>query len=240
MATAEGTVMGPFLHNKVSDNTYIVASSRGWNRSGFERRYRSWPGHWTFVSDRQELHAALRGPLPRYIFFLHWSWYVPEEIYGKIECVCFHMTDVPYGRGGSPLQNLILNGYQDTKLSALRMVAELDAGPVYTKRPLTLDGKAQEIYIRAGDVSYDIISWMVESEPVPSPQSGHPFFFQRRSPAQSGLPLSGSLNSIYDHIRMLDAEGYPHAFLRYGEYMLEFSDARRDGLELVATVRIRK
>ncbi len=37
-----------------------------------------------------------------------------------------HMTDVPYGRGGSPLQNLIARGHTSTKLTAMRMTAEVD------------------------------------------------------------------------------------------------------------------
>ncbi len=49
---------------------------------------------------------------PRYIFFPHWSWIIPKEIYEKFECVIFHMTDLPFGRGGSPLQNLIVRGHK--------------------------------------------------------------------------------------------------------------------------------
>ena len=48
------------------------------------------------------------------------------------------MTDVPFGRGGSPLQNLISRGIYETKISAFRCVAEMDAGPVYPKRPFSL------------------------------------------------------------------------------------------------------
>ena len=44
------------------------------------------------------------------------------------------MTDLPYGRGGSPLQNLIINGHKETMMSALRCVQELDAGPIYLKK----------------------------------------------------------------------------------------------------------
>ena len=56
------------------------------------------------------MQICLKKITPRYIFFLHWDWRVPHVIWQQHECVCFHMTDVPYGRGGSPLQNLILEG----------------------------------------------------------------------------------------------------------------------------------
>ena len=47
------------------------------------------------------------------------------------------MTDLPYGRGGSPLQNLIVRGHKHTMISAIKCVKELDAGPIYLKKPLT-------------------------------------------------------------------------------------------------------
>ena len=58
--------------------------------------------------------------------------------YLTYNCVCFHMTAVPYGRGGSPLQNLIIQGFSSTLITALKMVKELDAGGVYTKRTRSL------------------------------------------------------------------------------------------------------
>lgn len=176
----------------------------------------------------------------RYIFFLHWNWLVPDSIWTKIECVCFHMTDVPYGRGGSPLQNLIVRKHKSTKLSALRMVREMDAGPVYVKRNLTLEGTAAEIYERAGKLSFEIIQWMIHNQPTPEPQSGEAVVFKRRKPAQSVLPKDGDIEAVYDHIRMLDAPTYPLAFLEHGEFIIEFCGAEFDGHELQASVKIRK
>ncbi len=86
------------------------------------------------------------------------------EILKEIECVCFHMTDVPYGRGGSPLQNLIVRGHRETRLTALRMTSELDAGPVYLKRNLSLEGGAEEIYLRASALSAEMIQQIVRDE----------------------------------------------------------------------------
>ena len=97
---------------------------------------------------------------------------MPADIVERFECVCFHITDVPYGRGGSPLQNLILRGHKSTMLTALRMVEELDAGPVYLKRPMALDGRAEEIFERAADTVYDLIADIVTREPNPTPQFG--------------------------------------------------------------------
>ena len=87
---------------------------------------------------------------PRYVFFPHWSWKIPQAVFDKFECIIFHMTDVPFGRGGSPLQNLIVRGIQNTKLTALRCAAEMDAGDVYLKCDLSLEGSAEQILRRPG------------------------------------------------------------------------------------------
>lgn len=223
----------------MQDLTYIVAGSKEWNRHDFNVLANKCPGKWLYVSREDELLQALGANLPRYIFFLHWNWRVPAEIWSRFECVCFHMTDVPYGRGGSPLQNLIAAGHEQTMVSALRMVEEMDAGPVYAKRPMSLAGRAEEIYARAGAISIDIIQWMIETEPVPEPQLGEPILFKRRKPAQSELPVAGDMRTIYNHIRMLDAPSYPLAFIEYGGFQLEFSNAQLLDGEVVARVVIK-
>jgi methionyl-tRNA formyltransferase len=148
------------------------------------------------------------------------------------------MTDVPYGRGGSPLQNLILAGHTESKLTALRMTEEMDSGPVYVKKSLDLHGSAEEIYKRAGKLSVEIINWLIDANPDPVVQKGEVVNFQRRKPEQSLLPNAGELESIYDFIRMLDADGYPHAFLEYGDFRLEFRKAQRQGNALISEVKI--
>lgn len=218
---------------------YIFASIKPWNLDAFLARRSALPGEWLCVTHECDLTESLIATVkPRYVFFPHWSAKVPAEILNAAECVCFHMTDVPFGRGGSPLQNLISCGHTETKLTALQMTSELDAGPVYAKVPLRLDGSAREIFERASNATLDLIANIVEREPTPVPQQGEVTVFKRRRPADSVLPAVGDLSVIYDHIRMLDAETYPSAFLDYGTLRLTFSDAKRDGTDVVARVRI--
>ncbi|GAA4470396.1 hypothetical protein [Novipirellula rosea] len=219
---------------------YLVAGRQPWNLRHFREILSQQPGHWDFCSDSQQLNQF---PLDqyRYIFFLHWSEWIPQEILDQCECVCFHMTDVPYGRGGSPLQNLIARGHRDTVLTALKMTAEFDAGPVYAKRPLSLEGStAEEIFIRASKLSCEMAIDIANNAPTPTPQTGDPVVFMRRSPADSVLPSdTEDLTTVFDHIRMLDAAGYPPAFLEIGNLRLEFSRAALYDGEVRADVRIR-
>ncbi len=118
---------------------YIVATVKPWNINTFERNRASLPGRWRLLTGKTELSMAnLEALAPRYVFFPHWPWRVPSDILSAYECVCFHMTDLPFGRGGSPLQNLILSKHVTTKVTALRMTDEIDAGPIYLKRDLAL------------------------------------------------------------------------------------------------------
>lgn len=224
---------------RYENKTYIVAGSKPWNRRVFHEILSLYPGNWLFYETNEQLKIdSLSSLKPRYIFFLHWSWIVPDEIIERYECVCFHMTDVPYGRGGSPLQNLIIQGHRQTKLSALRMVRTLDAGPVYMKRDLSLEGNAEEIYIRATYLSSEMIKEVVQNQPIPIPQSGDGFTFKRRTPDQSVISKPNSLLELYDFIRMLDAEGYPKAFIEYNGYRYEFSRANLYNGRIEANVKI--
>ena len=221
-------------------NNYIVASSKPWHQNAFDNVRNREAGHWFYVESRDELAQVVKEVVPRYIFFLHWNWIVPQYIWSTYECVCFHMTDVPYGRGGSPLQNLIVAGQSETRMTALKMVDEMDAGPVYAKRPMSLEGRAEDIYLRARDLCWEMIRWMIAKEPVPQPQQGEVTKFIRRKPEQSVLPAQSDLVRVYDHIRMLDAPTYPLAFVDYGDYRMELSHAELRCDELHAQVIIRK
>jgi methionyl-tRNA formyltransferase len=185
-------------------------------------------------------YSYLETITPEIIFFPHWSWFIPEEIYTQFECIVFHMTDLPYGRGGSPLQNLIVRGHTETHLSALRCEAGLDTGPIYLKRPLSLEGTAEEILQRASALMEEMIITIVEERPMPTPQTGDPVLFKRRNPEDGNLDQISELPLVYDYIRMLDGEGYSNAFLQTEHFQFDFSDAKNNGDYVDAKVRIRR
>jgi methionyl-tRNA formyltransferase len=220
---------------------YIVIGNKSWNHQIFTEIISKYSGNWVFFDNIEPLNKKfLKEFNPRYIFFLHWSSLVPDDIISQFECVCFHMTDVPYGRGGSPLQNLIIRGHRTTKLAALRMVSEFDGGPVYYKKDLSLEGNAEEIYIKATLLSAKIIKRIIQHEPVPKPQSGPVTIFKRRRPKESEIPEIGSLIALHDFIRMLDADGYPKAFITYKGYKYEFCRAALYDGRIVSNVIITK
>jgi len=211
---------------KFKGEKYIVAAIRPWNQCLFEEKILKFPGIWKLINRPDELTIDLVNQFkPRYIFFIHWSKRVPAEIIDNFECVCFHMTDLPYGRGATPLQNLIVRGHTQTTISAIQMVREIDAGPIYFKHSLSLQGNAEEIYIRSSGIAIDMIHKLIKTEPLPHPQKGKIVKFRPRCFPDSEIPSDANLRKIFDWIRMLDAEEYPPAFLDAGKFRIEFKRA---------------
>ncbi len=218
-----------------SHRPLLILSSRPWNKSLATRLSSCLKRKVHCITSSSDLNLfAVEKINPKWIFVPHWSNFIPDEIWSNWPTVIFHMTDLPYGRGGSPLQNLIKRGDTSTMISALRCSAGLDTGDVYIKQQISLYGTAEEIFIRADAVIEKMIVQIVCNDPVASPQKGQPVLFQRRTPEQSNLQncQKGHLNSWFDQIRMLDAEGYPHAFLEFNGMRIEFRRAslRFDGL----------
>lgn len=219
----------------------LLLTSRPWNSALAKRLSRRLDRAVESISAPTQLSPAVVTAIdPQWIFVPHWSNVIPESIWGQWPTVIFHMTDLPYGRGGSPLQNLIQRGHSSTMLTGLRCSAGLDADDVYLKQPLSLHGNAEEIFLRADALIEQMIERIVREEPMATPQQGEPVLFSRRCPAQSNLAScpEGELSAWFDQIRMLDAEGYPHAFLEAQGMRLEFRRVcqRSDGLH--ADVRI--
>ena len=220
---------------------YLVVTIKQWNLEAYEKYISKLEGNWSLITDKKDLTLKnIRKINPRYIFFPHWSWIVPKEITDNYDCVCVHMTDLPYGRGGSPLQNLIIKGHKVTKLTALKMTQELDTGDVYHKVCLGLSGSAQEIFIDGAYKAYELIKFIIENEPQPHPQEGKVVTFNRRKPSQSEIPKDITIDKFYDYIRMLDANTYPAAYINYGEFRLLCKKAKLEGDKLTMEVEVKK
>lgn len=218
---------------------YIIATIKPWNISNF-KKYFGRNKNFYLISDPKELTVEkVKKINPRFIFFPHWSWIIPEEIWRNFECVVFHETDLPYGRGGSPIQNLIVRRHKNTKISALRVDAGLDSGDIYMKENLSLADSAQEIFLRTSRIIFSkMMPYFVKNNPLPRPQKGKAVLFTRRKPEESKLIDGENLKRAYDKIRMLDAQTYPKAFLETDKLKFDFSGAKVKDKKIIVQVEI--
>ncbi len=195
----------------------------------------------TLITVREDLSTqTFRQVDPDYVFFLHWSSIIPKEIWSNYKCIVFHMTDLPYGRGGSPLQNLIIRNHSETKISALLVDEGLDTGKIFLKRGLSLYGTAEEIFLRAGIVMYEMIREIISNPIIPKDQEGRVEVFKRRTPAESNISNLNELTEVHNFIRMLDSEGYPKAYIETEFFKFEFSRASLKSDGILADVKITK
>ena len=209
----------------------IIATIKEWNianyfqlKSQFKKKYK-----FHLITDKDELYQEHIDKLnPKYIFFPHWSWIIPKDIYTNYECIVFHMTDLPYGRGGSPFQNLIIRKVYDTKISALRVTEGLDTGDIYIKENFNISiGSAEENFMKLSDIIFKkMIPKFLEKRLIAMRQEGTVTEFKRRKPEDSKLNINKNITlyELYDFIRMLDAEGYPKAFIKLNGLKLELSE----------------
>jgi len=198
--------------------TIVIATIHPWNIAAC-RRWKAPRGYRkVLITGKSALtYDRLKKLNPRYVFFPHWSWIIPQDIYGNFECVVFHMTDLPFGRGGSPMQNLIVRGIYKTKVSAIRVEAGLDTGPVYLKKPFDVSqGSAERLFGILAGIVCRMMTQVVVRKLRPRAQRGAAVEFRRRKLKESALPAGLTGRKLYDFIRMLDAPGYPNAFVDTG------------------------
>jgi len=223
----------------------IVATIKEWNIENYFKLKDNYADKFNFhlITNNDELTFEKVQELnPKYIFFPHWSWIIKKEVYTNFECVVFHMTDLPYGRGGSPFQNLIINEVYDTKISALKVDEGLDTGAIYFKEDFNISiGSAQENFIQLSDIIFKkMIPTFLEKELLPEKQKGNIVTFKRRKPEESNISTidKKSINKLYDFIRMLDAEGYPKAYLNLEKIKIEFSEVHLKSKKLVGRFEV--
>lgn len=220
---------------------YIVLTEKKWHKKLFYNLKKLFINDsWLLIDSKEKFTLTnLNEFNPSKIFIPHWSYIIPREIHESYECIVFHMTDLPFGRGGSPLQNLIIKGYKTTKISAIKVEQGLDTGDVYLKKTLGLEGTASEIFEKSTLIIEDMICDIIKDKIQPLPQVGEITEFKRRKPKDSNIIELSDLEKVYDYIRMLDCDGYPHAFVETPNLKIEFSNANFDTSEEIITANVR-
>jgi methionyl-tRNA formyltransferase len=97
---------------------------------------------------------------------------VREPLLSGYEVLNVHPSLLPRWRGAAPVERAMMAGDAQTGVSIMRLVAELDAGPVYAQQPepiLPTDDYAS-LSARLRDVSVKLLELVLETNPAPTPQ----------------------------------------------------------------------
>lgn len=157
------------------------------------------------------------------ILFVGWSWIIKKEITDNYLCLGIHPSDLPSYRGGSPIQNQIIDGITKTKLTLFELTKDIDAGNIWAKEDLSLMGDSvSEIFDNIVNSGIKLLNRFFEMYPNISPlaQNGDMIYHSRRKPEDSKLEredfLNKSILDIYNKIRCL-TDPYPNAFIEDDE-----------------------
>ncbi len=221
-----------------NNNKILIITKKVWSVYNFKKLKKK-----NFKVSNNLNYTKIKKFNPKIIFFIHWSKIIQKKIYNNFECIQFHSSDLPIGRGGSPIQNQILMGIKNTKITAFKVTKKLDGGPIVLKKPFKLRGTAQEIYIDMEKISLKMISKISKMKKlIYKKQKGKVLIFKRRLENQSEIKTNkiSSTKKLYDFIRMLDAENYPKAFIKLNRFIGRLSNAKYKNQKLLATIEFIK
>lgn len=129
-----------------------------------------------------------------------------------------HASDLPQGKGWSPLTWQILEGKNDIPITLFEAVEKVDAGVVYDKAIIRFKGhelidEMQEIM--GEKINEMIINFLNHCLNVTGvKQIGEESFYQRRKPENSELDPDKNIIEQFNLLRVVDNEKYP-AFFNY-------------------------
>tara|TARA_B100000530_G_scaffold115906_1_gene72232 strand:- start:1578 stop:2240 length:663 start_codon:yes stop_codon:yes gene_type:complete len=211
---------------------YLFCGYRNYSIEIFNKLQKRYKNFYLITKKESLTYSKIKKINPKYIFFPDWSWIVPENIIKNYDCVCFHESNLPKFRGGSPIQNQIISGIKKTKTTAFFMNSKIDGGDIILQKDLLLSGNISDIFNRMKKNDFEMISKIIQGKFRRRKQKGTASFYKRRTPNQSELKnLNFSNEYLYNFIRML-SDPYPNAFLQIGKKKIIFNSAELKGKKL--------
>jgi len=207
---------------------YLIITKKKWNYDNFKKLNSK---KFILIKNYKEVtYKNISKLKPKLVFVPHWSKKISSNIIKNFKCICFHETNLPYGRGGTPLQNLIIRKKKYTNISAFIMNDQIDSGDLIKikREKLVLNGSAQQIYERSSKIIFNMIKKIIKMKKIIThKQKGQIINFKRLKNNSEIDVNSNNLNNIYDHIRMLDAKTYKNAYIKIGKLKIDFFNVKK-------------
>jgi len=155
---------------------------------------------------------------PDFVLFYGWSWFIQKSIIDKFKCVMLHPSPLPKYRGGSPIQNQIINNEVDSAVTLFLMDHGLDSGGIISQQYLSLKGSLKDIFQRIEMIGYEsTMDFLKNGYTLREQKVDEATYCKRRNPEESEITLEELKNAdpeyIYNKIRML-ADPYPNAYVK--------------------------
>lgn len=170
------------------------------------------------IHDRSEL---TRGNI---LFLVSCSQLIARDDRDRYDHVMvLHASDLPKGRGWSPIVWDILAGKKELTASLLTAEAGVDTGAIWAKQRFRVPKHAlhDEIISQLFDAELELMDTGIKmvlsgERPTPQPEGGSSYH-QRRRPEDSRLDPTRPLSELFNQIRVADPDRYPAFFDLHGK-----------------------
>lgn len=146
----------------------------------------------------------------------------PEILKLNQHNIAIHASKLPLGRGWSPAVWQILEGKSYLDISLFEAVDGVDAGDVYLRAQLPLQGTElsdqwqKMLAEKIQEMCLEFISGYDHYLKHAEVQTGEPTYYKKRSPQDSQLDISKSIEEQFNLLRVVDNEKYPAFFVKDG------------------------
>lgn len=143
-----------------------------------------------------------------------------------------HESDLPYGKGFSPVQWQILEGKKTIPVCLIEAVERFDAGDIILRDQIELDGGELYDDIRAKqiEVTFRLIREFLSVYPVYErlPQVGDQSIFPRRTAKDGELDPDKTIREQFNLLRIGNNEKWPsHFHLNGHQYILKIYKGKK-------------
>lgn len=150
----------------------------------------------------------------------------PEYLELNSHNLVVHESDLPKGKGWSPLTWQILEGKNKIPITLFEAEPEVDTGDIYLQDEIELDGTEllPEIKHKQGIKTKKLILKFIERYPdiQGEEQTGEETFYEKREPKDSELDIHKTIDEQFNLLRVVDNERYPAFFYKNGiKYILK-------------------
>jgi methionyl-tRNA formyltransferase len=129
---------------------------------------------------------------------------IPKELLDQALWLNVHPSLLPRWRGAAPVERAIMAGDDETGVSIIRLVEELDAGPIGAREafPIGPEDDAGAVFGRAAGLAPDLVDAALEAGEL-TPQTGEPTYAEKIGPDDRELDWSRPPRELHDRIRAL-------------------------------------
>jgi len=168
------------------------------------------------VLEPERLEAGLEFGAP-VVVVVAYGLIVPEDVLAERTWLNVHPSLLPRWRGAAPVERTLMAGDDETGVTIIRLVKQLDAGPIAAQERFAVapDDDAGAVYAHAAELAVELLDQVLATpEPTFRDQEGDATYAHKITAEDRRLDLARPPRELVDHVRALSPHIGARAELR--------------------------